>query len=290
MTGFPEARGRARRRTHAERRAGVDGYFAPDSVIRRVGSSPLIPLLGGGPSVLLQVAHPLVAAGVAAHSAYGENLWRRLVRTVSALYLVTFGTREEADRAAQTVRAAHARVRGVTCEPLGPFPAGTPYSADDPGLQLWVHSTLVVVSLEVYCRFVEPLTDEEQERYYQEMAVVARLFGLPPRAIPRTLADFRRSFAQQLENGAITVTEPARRIARVILDPPLPAPLRMLVPAHRLSTAGLLPPRLREEYGLGWSPLHEVSLAVAARSLKAVTTPIVLAASHLAPVPAELAA
>ncbi|MCS7007756.1 MAG: oxygenase MpaB family protein, partial [Thermoleophilia bacterium] len=235
----------ASRRTHAERRASADGYFAPESVIRRVGSSPLVPLLGGGPAVLLQVAHPLVAAGVADHSAYARELWRRLLRTLRALYLVTFGTKAEAERAAAGVRAAHARVRGVTREPLGPFPAGTPYAADDPELQLWVHATLVAMSLAVTCRFVEPLTAEEQERYYREMAVVGRLFGLPRSTIPRTLTDFRRYLDEELASGRISVTEPARRIARVILDPPLPLPMRMLVPAHRLATAGLLPPQVR---------------------------------------------
>ena len=59
-----------------------DGYFAPESVIRRVGNSPLTPFLGGGPAVLLQVAHPLVAAGVVAHSDYRDDLWRRLRRTL----------------------------------------------------------------------------------------------------------------------------------------------------------------------------------------------------------------
>ena len=64
-------------KTHAERMASRDGYFPPESVIRRVGNTPLIPMLGGGPAVLLQVAHPLVAAGVVYHSDYHHDLcWR----------------------------------------------------------------------------------------------------------------------------------------------------------------------------------------------------------------------
>ena len=95
-------------RTHAERLASRDGYFAPESVIRRVGNSPVTPFLGGGAAVLLQVAHPLVAAGVADHSGFDRDLWRRLVRTLRALYLITFGTKAEADQAAARVRAVHA--------------------------------------------------------------------------------------------------------------------------------------------------------------------------------------
>src|SRR5207302_9917777 len=126
-------------RTHAQRLVSRDGYFPPESVIRRIGNSPLTPFLGGGPAVLLQMAHPLVAAGVVEHSDFRRDLWRRLVRTLRALYLIVYGTRAEAEQAAMVVRAVHARVRGVTLEPLGRFPAGTTYSATTPELLLWVH-------------------------------------------------------------------------------------------------------------------------------------------------------
>src|SRR6478736_4145571 len=131
-----------RDRTHGERLASRDGYFAPDSVIRRVGNTPVTPFLGGGTAVLLQVAHPLVAAGVAAHSDYRHDLWRRLGKTLRALYLITFGSKSEAERAAAAVQAVHRRVRGTTATPLGRYSARTRYSAEDPELQLWVHATL----------------------------------------------------------------------------------------------------------------------------------------------------
>jgi uncharacterized protein (DUF2236 family) len=272
-----------RARTHAERLASTDGYFPPDSVIRRLGNSPVVPILGGGPAVLLQMAHPLVAAGVVEHSDYHRDLWKRLFRTLRALYLMAFGTKAEAERAGEAVQAVHASVRGTTSARLGRFPAGTPYSADDPELMLWVHATLVEASLAVYHRFVHALSDDEQERYYKEMALVARLFGTPTDVIPRSLAAFREYFRAQVESDTLTVTAPARDVAAIILDAPLPVPLRVLVPAHRLSTAGVLPSRLRAEYGLRWSPLHEVALAVAARSLRVTATPMLFAASRLSP-------
>jgi uncharacterized protein (DUF2236 family) len=249
-------------------------------VIRRLGNSPLTPLLGGGPAVLLQVAHPLVAAGIVQHSDYRHHLWKRLVHTLRALYLIAFGTKAEAERAGQAVQAVHVRVRGTTQTQLGPFPAGTPYSAADPDLMLWVHATLVHASLAVYGRFVSALSPEEEERYYQEMALVARLFGTPAAIIPATLAEFRDYFEAQLAGAALTVTPPAREVAAIIFEAHLPAPMRILVPAHRLSTAGLLPPRLREEYGLRWTPLHELALPLAARSVWLTTTPVLRVASR----------
>jgi uncharacterized protein (DUF2236 family) len=282
--------GDSRAITHARRLRSREGYFAPESVIRRLGNKPLVPFLGGGPAVLQQVAHPLVAAGVIDHSEVGSDLWRRLVQTLRALYLIAFGTKEEAERAAEVVQAVHTRVRGCTRTQLGRFPPGTPYSASDPELMLWVHATLVQASLAAYERFVHPLSHEDQERYYQEMALVARLFGTPASVIPRSLADFREYFAAEINGETIAVTAPAKEVAAVILEARLPTPLRVFVPAHRLSTAALLPPRLRDQYGLRWSAFHELALQLAARSMRITATPVLAVASRLAPTTGRRAA
>jgi uncharacterized protein (DUF2236 family) len=265
------------------RLASRDGYFAPESVIHRIGNTPLTPFLGGGPAVLLQLAHPLVAAGVADQSRVGEDIWRRLRHTLQALYLITYGTRAEADRAGQIVQAVHRRVHGTTAMRLGRFPAGTRYSATDPDLMLWVHATLVHCSLTVYQRFIEPLTGAEQERYYQEMRVVAGIFGVPAEVLPVSLARFEQYFDGQLAGDTLTVTDPARAVADVVLAARVPVPLRLLTPGHRLACAGLLPPRLREEYGLRWTGVHDQALPLAAGWMRATTTPLLRAASHMTP-------
>jgi len=79
------------------------------------------------------------------------------------------------------------------------------------------------------------------------------------------------------------VTTPARDVAEVILHAPLPAPLRLILPAHRLSTAALLPPRLRAEYGLRWDPGRALALQTAAQSVKFAAVPLFLAAERLSP-------
>lgn len=278
-------RGLPRPRSHAERLASRDGYFAPESVIRRVGNSPLVPLLGGGAAVLLQVAHPLVAAGVTEHSDYRSDLWRRLLRTLNALYLIVYGSKTEADRAGEAVQAVHRAVRGHTTTQLGPFPAGTPYSASDPDLMLWVHATLVETSLAVYCRFVDRLSADEIDVYYHEMAVVARVFGTPQEAIPRSFRAFRAYFDERVSSPEICVTEPAREVAEVILRASsLPMPLRLIAPAHRLSTAALLPPRVRGEYGLGWNGRRALALRGGAQSIRLAAAPLHVVATHVSPV------
>ena len=95
---------------------------------------------------------------------------------------------------------------------------------------LWVHATLVHASLFSYQRFERELSRAEQESYYGEMAIVAELFGTPPDVIPATLADLREYFAAQLDGSTITVTEPARQIARAIYRSPLRGPMRVVSP------------------------------------------------------------
>lgn len=267
--------------SHAERLASRDGYFAPESVIRRVGNTPVTPFLGGGAAVLLQVAHPLVAVGVADHSGFHDDLWRRLLRTLRALYLITYGSKAEAAEAAAVVRAVHTRVHGTTRARLGIFPAGTTYSADAPELMLWVHATLVHASLRAYQRFERDLSRAEQESYYRDMAIVAHLFGLPAEMIPSTLSDFEDYFSAQIEGDTIAVTAPARAIASVILRARLPAPMRMLAPAHRLATAAQLPPRLRREYGLNWTTQRAPLLAMAGHSVRLGSWPMLRIAGRI---------
>ena len=270
-----------RARTHLERVRSRDGYFGPESMVRRLGNSPVTPFLGGGAAVLLQVAHPLVACGVVEHSGYDRDLWRRLARTLRALYLISFGDRGEADTAGAAVQALHARVHGRTRSQLGPFPAGTPYSASDPELMRWVHATLVYSSLAAYELFVALLTREEKERYLEEMNLVAHLLGTPAAALPNGFHQFRTYFDTQLQSDTITVTRPARQVAEIILAAPLPTPLRFLAPAHRLATARILPSEVRRQYELRWTTLHDLTLPLAGAAVRYGTAPILSLAGRV---------
>ena len=278
------------RRTHRERLQARDGYFSPESVVRRLGNSPVTPFLGGGAAVLLQVAHPLVACGVVDHSGYDRDLWRRLARTLRALYLITFGDRLEAEQAGAAVQAVHARVHGRTREQFGLFPPDTTYSATDPQLMRWVHATLVYSSLAAYERFVQPLTIREKQRYHEEMNLVAVLFGTPAEALAGNYGEFCDYFEAQVRSDTITVTRPAREVAQVILAAPLPAPVRLLAPAHRLATSRILPAKLRCQYGLRWTPLHDLALPLAGATVRYGTVPILTAAARVRALSPRLAA
>jgi uncharacterized protein (DUF2236 family) len=256
-----------------EARSGWAGYFTPADAAWQVSREAAL-LLGGGRALLLQVAHPLVAAGVAAHSDFRADPWKRLEGTLSSVWAVVFGTRAQADRAAARVRAMHKQVHGTLDEAMGPFPAGTQYSALDPELLMWVHATLVDTALLVHSQWVRPLTAREQERYYEDMKTCARLFGVPRAVMPPAYADFHLYMDERLASDEICVTATAREIARDVLRPPLPLPLRPAGELVKLVTASLMPPRLRRDYGLSWDPVRSLAVTASRESVRRVAMPL----------------
>jgi len=240
------------------------GYFGPESVIWRVAGEAAL-VLGGGRAVLLQLAHPLVAAGVGAHSAYASDPWQRFQDTLNLTQDLVFGTRAEAREAARTINRLHVHVRGALDAAAGPYAAGAGYRAQAPDLLLWVLATLIDTALQVYPLLVGPLSRAEQERYYQEERAGAILLGLPARAIPATLDAFEVYMREMLAGDVLAVTPEARRVAHAIMHFTAPFPWwPTLWPARALMcqvTIGLLPERLRAAYGLTWQPWQDACLA-----------------------------
>jgi uncharacterized protein (DUF2236 family) len=230
-----------------------EGLFRNDGWLRRVSSESAL-LFGGGRALLLEVAHPLVAAGVAEHSSFRTDPFGRLQRTLDAMTKLTFGDLPTALGAARSVERSHRRVRGVLREAVGPFPAGTPYDGRDPELVRWVWATLVDTSLLVYELFASALAPEAREAYYAGQRVLARLLGVPAEGVPPTLAEFRAWFDGMLASEALSVGPQGRDIAVAVLDPPGGMADAATV---RLLTTALLPPRLREAFALPWEASHE---------------------------------
>lgn len=241
---------------------GDPGLFGPGSLAWSIGRERA--LLAAGPAaLLLQVAHPLVAAGVAGHSDFENDPMRRLRGTLDATLSVGFGDSAQVARAAERVARRHAPVQGRLAEAAGRFPAGTGYRADDPELARWVHATLVWSAMEFYDLFVAPLGSGEQDAYTAEMTRFGRLFGVPDPLLPRSSAELQRYVADMAE--VLHVGPQARAIAGQVLDGAgtgLPRP--MAAAARALATvlaAGLLPARVREAYALPWRRRERAAFA-----------------------------
>ena len=252
---------------HTDRVAEAEGFFGPASLSWHLLQERAT-LLGGGRAILLQLAHPLVAAGVAQHSTVAQDPLGRLDRTLAMMLTIVFGARADAEQTLRQFHALHARVTGEV--PLGcaPFPAGSTYTAQDPALKLWVHATLFDSALLVYERFVGPLAAAERRAGYNESKRLAALLGIPRALLPATLADFDRYMAAMVASPTLTVTDTARSLADAVLDPPLGLLPRTGLRVVGFVTAGLLPERLRQAYGLRWSPRHQVMLELLGRAIR----------------------
>jgi uncharacterized protein (DUF2236 family) len=221
--------------------------FDDASAIRRVYSEGAV-LLGSGRALLLQIAHPAVAAGVAEHSSFRKRRIERLLRTLRPTLAIVFGDRDQALAAAAAINGVH---RGV---------AGAGYSARDPDLLLYVLATLIDTTLLVHDRFVRPLARDEVEAYYGDMKVVGTLLGIPAAHLPRDIEAFHAYFDGAL--AALRINDTSRFLAHEIFDT-APALSPVLWPLKHL-TAGLLPPRLRAEFGLRWGLKREAALNASA--------------------------
>jgi uncharacterized protein (DUF2236 family) len=233
----------------------MSGYFDEDSMLRRIHRERAV-ALSGPRALLMQAAHPLAVSGLLAHSTAVDEPYDRLARTAEVMSTIGFGSREDADRMTRRVRAMHRQVRGSIRRPTGPYPAGTPYRADQPDLLMWVLFTLVDSALVVYQLYVEKLSDYKQ---------VGRLFGLRDRDMPDTIEDLREYKREMLEGDALHVSDWARRRAReIVLEPPVPLVARPLLETVNFITIALLPGRLPREYGFSALPPAFVRRALVA--------------------------
>ncbi len=164
------------------------GYFDDGSMLRRIHRERAL-ALSGPRALLMQAAHPLAVSGLLAHTTALDEPYDRLARTAATLSTIGFGSREDADAVTRHVRAMHRRVSGRIKEPVGRYPAQTPYRADDPELLLWVLFTLVDSAVVVYRKYVGSLTRQEEAEYWEDYKLVGRLFGLKNDDLPRTLDD-----------------------------------------------------------------------------------------------------
>jgi uncharacterized protein (DUF2236 family) len=233
------------------------------SITWRVNAERIV-LLGWARAILLQLAHPLVAAGVFDHSGFRGTPYAaasRLYHTVHAMLSLTFGDEVARQRTIEGIRAIHRRVNGVLPEATGPYPAGTRYSAEDPALVLWVHATLIESVLLVYERLVAPLTAAERDEYCTEAFPIAVALAAREDEVPRTWNEVRCYLDRMYASNSIAVGTQGRELARAVLSPSggwLVAPATWI---NRTITIGLLPSQVREQYGMTWAPRQDRTIA-----------------------------
>lgn len=221
--------------------ASDHALYRRGDVVWRVHGDVTSMMVGGIAALLMQMLHPAALSGVWDHSDVRRDMLGRLRRTARFIAVTTYGERAAAEQAIARVRSIHGQVQGVT-------PDGTPYRADDPALLAWVHVASAILFLDSWRRYAEPgMSLADQDRYFAEAAVVARMLGADPvpvsRAEAETLID---DFRPQLSADART-----REFRHLVLN----APARNLreAPVQKLlmnAAVDLMPPFARTMHGL----------------------------------------
>ncbi len=195
------------------------------------------PVAAGGRAILLQIADPVVAAGVRRHSDFARRPQQRLAHTLMYVYAVVVGTPEDAAVAASFVTHAHRPVTG----------------ADDTDRQLWVAATLVDSALRAHRLLGSTVDDERAEDVLRAYAPIATALRVPAERWPDSMAAFERYWASTL--AQLRVTDDARGVVRDLLHPRhAPAWVRAVMPVVRIVTVGMLPAPVRTQYGFPWGP------------------------------------
>jgi uncharacterized protein (DUF2236 family) len=245
-----------------------DGYFPKGrSVLRRVHSERAVGLLYGQRALLIGAINPRAFVGTWEHTGARLLPFQRLAHTAKSFEKIFFGTRAEADAVLAAVHRLHERVRGTLPDDAGVTPAGTPYSASDPDLMLWTVAVAAESALTFYELLVRRLDEPERDAFWADYVRFGELFGMPGDVAPASYREFRRWFDGQIESPAAHLTPDARRVGYMTaFEIPLPGIYAPASRVHNLIMLGSLPPRMRDLYGLGWSPAHAVAFrgAVAA--------------------------
>ena len=228
-------------------------------------------VLGWTRAILLQFAHPLIAAGVHEHSGFRQSplaAVRRLRHTIGAMLALTFGSESARERTLSTIRGIHRRVNGTLAAPVGPFMAGTRYSAEDPALLLWVHLTLIESIVKTYELLAEPLTERDRDAYCAESATVAVALGAVEADVPRTWQGLRTALDRTYNSGVIAIGAEARALAAAVTRPAgsmFTGPVMWL---NEVLAIGLLPADVRQRYGFRWNRLHAWTFRALIRGLR----------------------
>ncbi|MEV7728853.1 EF-hand domain-containing protein [Streptomyces sp. NPDC087917] len=132
--------------------------------------------------LVLQTAHPAVAAGTARYSTYRAHPWRRIEHTMDSGSRLFFAGPQERQREIARLERAHRRIRGTD-------DAGRPYTAEDPEVRAWVMVTLYEAMTAMRELSGDPLASAELDSLYAEFKEVCAALGIPDEVLPATAAD-----------------------------------------------------------------------------------------------------
>jgi uncharacterized protein (DUF2236 family) len=225
---------------------------------RRVHGDRAVGLLYGQRALLIGALEPLTYTGTMLSTTAGDWPFTRLARTAKIQETVFLGSRAEADKALAAVHRLHERVKGEIPEAAGKHPAGSAYSAFDPELMLWTLAVIADSGRAMYETMVRPLSAAEREELWQDYVLFGELFGLPRSEVPASYREFAAWWEERMTSPDLQATPHGLEFAPLVaFEQPVPAAARGNIAVQNLVIKGTLPARVREIFGIRWTPAHE---------------------------------
>ena len=214
------------------------GLFGPESITWKI-MGDVSSFIGGIRALLIQAAHPEVAAGVANHSTYRDDPLGRLSRTASYVTATAFGAMPEVEKSIKMVSSAHRPVSGTSSR-------GEKYSAGNPEMAAWVHNALIdsfLVSYQNFGPFL--LKDEEADSYVYEQTNLGKLMKASP--LPENAASLSCWLS---ENPKVGSSKEGAEAVSFLKKPPLPFFTRIAYKILFNAAVVTMPIELREAIGV----------------------------------------
>ena len=214
--------------------------------------------LTGFSTGILQLMLPGLGAGVTDHSAFFDEPYDRILRSVPRI--VASIVAEDSEKRALNVRDYHRDIKGVDAQ-------GRRYHALDPDVYWWAHATFVRGFLQISDVFRhDPLDAVARGRFYAESVEWWRRYGLSMRPVPSTLAE-QETAMDAIYRNELEMTPAAERAIDIALNRPpeiplLPSALSALIgaptiPIVALTAIGGLPLVVRKRFDIPWSTQDE---------------------------------
>ncbi|MDE0805420.1 MAG: oxygenase MpaB family protein [Acidimicrobiales bacterium] len=207
---------------------------------------------------ILQLMYPHLGRGVEDHSAFFDEPWDRIYRSVPQIWATIFAP--DADERGLQIRDYHTGITGTDAR-------GERYHALEPDTFWWAHATFSWEMFETVDRWNHRgLGRRRREQLYQETVTWYRRYGVSDRPVPANYRAFRARFDDICHNE-LELTPTAERAVDLALHSGVSRPGRpealdaVMTPVMRTMALGGLPPIVRERFGIPWTLADEAALA-----------------------------
>lgn len=193
---------------------------------------------GAGSALLLQAAMPNIRSDESHHERnLATELGEALQATLSYIACLMFGTRDEKRKLLDMLSHGQPPLKG------------SDYYAHKPDVYLWIAATLYATATDFYQRIYGRVALKTAEKAYDEFSLLCYVLNIPRGTWPENRQEFWKYWDEHIER--LHVTPDANEFAQDLMyRTELPRWVQSLKPLLRVLTIEMLPPRLRDEYGL----------------------------------------